>query len=105
MDYHQNKRRRLASSTQGVTVRGASDGLLRGSSLDGDTQSVGSHYESNAHNSSIFKHQLDHLLGSVQPDYHRMSHIDETLRELKNVIESIPDHEAMSISDAERYMN
>lgn len=104
MATHQHKRPKLALSQQEQATLGGPSVPRLDRSFDVDIQSSGNTYDSIAHNSSLFKLKLDHLLETVQPVYHKLSHVDDTLRELKRCIENIPDHEPMTITEGENLM-
>jgi U3 small nucleolar RNA-associated protein 22 len=61
-------------------------------------------YAGESHKSSIFKMQVDEMLAEVRPNYEkRMAPVNEALRKLKVIIESLGDREPMSVScDRER---
>ena len=55
-------------------------------------------FTSGMYKSSMYKLQVDEMLDEVRPDYERrMSAVDNLLRDLKAVIESLPEIEAKSV--------
>lgn len=106
MATRQHKRRKLALTPQEKDTLGVSNVPCLDGSFDVGMgiQSTSNAYDSIAHNSSLFKLKLDHLLGTVQPNYQKLSHVDDTLRELKKYIEDVPDNEPMTIAEAETLM-
>ena len=104
MATHQHKRRKLALTQQEQATLGGPNVPRLDRSFDVDIQSSGDTYDSIAHHSSLFKLKLDQLLETVQPVYHKLSHVDDTLRELKRCIENIPDLEPMTITEGENLM-
>lgn len=56
-------------------------------------------YAGGDYKSSLFKLQVDELLAEVQPDYEkRLRGVDEALRTLKGLMESITERDAVSVS-------
>ncbi len=55
-------------------------------------------FSGGAYHSNIFKLQVDELLVKVRPKYgKRMTKVENVLRKLKGIIESIPSREALSV--------
>jgi U3 small nucleolar RNA-associated protein 22 len=55
-------------------------------------------FASGAYNSNMFKLQMDELLVKVRPKSEkRMSKVENALRKLKSIIESIPSQEALPV--------
>ena len=104
MATRQHKRRKLALDPQEQDTLGISNVPSLDRSFDLDTRNDGSTYDSIAHNSTLFKLKLDQLLGTVQPVYQKLSHVDDTLRELKQCIEDIPDLGPMTIAEGDKLM-
>lgn len=56
-------------------------------------------YAGGSYKSSLFKLQVDELLAEVQPSYEkRLKGVDDLLRKLKGLIESIVERDAVSVS-------
>lgn len=59
----------------------------------------GSLYSGGSYKSNLFKLQVDELLAEVKPNYEkRLGFVDEELRKLKVLIESIEDRDPLSVS-------
>ena len=62
-------------------------------------------FASSVYQSNTFKLQMEEMLLKVRPQYGtRMTKVDNALRKLKTIIESIPDREAVTFQEAERKM-
>jgi len=56
-------------------------------------------YAGGLYKTNLFKLQVDELLAEVQPNYEkRLKGVDDLLRQLKGLIESIGDRDAVSVS-------
>ena len=101
---HQHKRQKLALTQREQATLGGPSLPRVERSFDVNIQSSGDTYDCIAHSSSLFELKLDHLLETVQPVYHKMPHVDDTLRELKRCIDKIPDHEPTTITQGDKLM-
>ncbi|TVY84760.1 U3 small nucleolar RNA-associated protein [Lachnellula suecica] len=69
---------------------------------DGDDSAF---YASGIYKSSMFKLQVDEMLAEMRPNYgKKFNGADDTLRQLKGLIEAIEDREALSITDATKLL-
>ncbi|KAK2747268.1 hypothetical protein FQN57_002166 [Myotisia sp. PD_48] len=58
---------------------------------------------SGQYKSSLFKLQMDELLSQLRPDHDKLrSRVEKQLRQLKTVIENIPDRAPLSLADAKK---
>lgn len=57
-------------------------------------------FAGDAYNSSLFKLQVEEMLVEVKPNYaKRLGPVGNALRKLKTLIEAIPDHEELPVSN------
>ena len=65
-------------------------------------------YAGDLYKSSMFKLQVDEMLSEIRPNYEkRMGPVNEALRKLKTIIDSVADREPLSVSpyDNKTYYN
>ena len=114
---HPTKRRKLEHDSDQEALHDdvSSDGL---ENSDTDEQPANSHkkkaasrttgeqtadsaamYAGDLYKSSMFKMQVDEMLSEIRPNYEkRMGPVNEALRKLKTIIDSIADREPLSVS-------
>ena len=124
MAAHLSKRRKLASSQVGqdlITPRTAPNGESNeppqkafntihteaqfqtsraGPDQENYVHETSSFYTESAQHTNLFKLKIDELLGHVRPGPDRKEKADNALREIRRVIESIPNRSALSMSEA-----
>ncbi|KAJ5555496.1 Nrap protein [Penicillium sp. DV-2018c] len=110
MSDHTSKRRKLSPSPDNSAVNAPTKHTSkvtdkRNPTRGKDERSAELAMASGFYKSSFFKLQMDELLEGLRPDHAKqLSKVQDTLHQIKNAIEALPDKTPQSVPDAEKWL-